>query len=97
MHLGHTISSKKAKQLADKGAILIDVRDPVSFRDGTIPGATNMSLRQLPVVAKHPKATPIVVIGKEEDPATINAAVNYLTNFGFGKVCVVTNVETTNK
>lgn len=93
MPLGHTISSKKAKQLADKGAVLIDVRDPVSFRDGTIPGAANMSLRQLPIIAKHPKTTTIVVIGSEQDPATLNAALNYLTNFGFGKVHVVTSIE----
>jgi rhodanese-related sulfurtransferase len=90
---GLFITGKKAKQLVEKGAMLIDVRDPISFRDGTISGASNLSLRQLSIVQKQPKTTPVVIFGDPKDPATLNAAVNYVTTYGFNKVHALKSME----
>lgn len=80
------ITGTKARKLADKGAIIVDVRDPVSFRDGTVPGAINLSLRQLSHLQKHPKTTPIVIFGESATDSTLLSAINYLTLYGFSKV-----------
>jgi rhodanese-related sulfurtransferase len=80
---GQLITGKKAQSLVSKGAVLVDVRDPVAFRDGTLPNAVNMSLRQLSQLQKYPKTTAVVVFGDKNDPATLNSALNYLTLYGF--------------
>lgn len=80
------ITGIKARKLIDKGAIVIDVRDPVSFRDGTVPGATNLSLRQLSHLQKHPKTTPIIIFGASATDPTLLSAINYLTLYGFSQV-----------
>lgn len=83
---GQKISGKKAQKLVQQGAVLIDVRNPVAFRDGSLPGAVNMSLRQLTQVQKHPKTTPIILFGETEQDDTLKAAINYITLYGYTKV-----------
>jgi 3-mercaptopyruvate sulfurtransferase SseA len=39
------ISKEKAIKLVQKGAKLVDIRSPVSYRDGTIPGAVNLPFK----------------------------------------------------
>jgi rhodanese-related sulfurtransferase len=80
------ISGNKAKSLVQKGAIVIDVRSPISFRNGTIPTAVNMSLKQLPLVQKHPKSTPIIIFGDQSDMQTLSLALTYVELYGFTKV-----------
>ena len=46
MTLKH-INAKEAKQLADGGAVLVDVRETREFASETIPGATNRPLSRL--------------------------------------------------
>ena len=46
MSLKH-INAKEAKQLADAGATLVDVRETREFASETIPGATNRPLSRL--------------------------------------------------
>lgn len=87
------ITGTKAKKLIEKGGIVLDMRDPVSFRDGTIPNAVNMTLRQLSLVQKHPKTTPVVLLGDPADPLTLRAAVNYVTNYGFANVHAMESIE----
>ena len=36
------INKERATQLIEKGATLVDMRSPVSFRDGHIKGAVNL-------------------------------------------------------
>lgn len=84
--IGQKVTGKKAKNLIDKGAILVDVRSPVAFRDGTLPGAINLSLRQLSQLNSKPKNTPIVLFGDSDDDPTLKSAINYVNLYGFDKV-----------
>lgn len=81
-----SISGKKAQALVSKGAVLVDVRGPVAFRDGALPNAINLPLRQISQIQKYPKTTSLVVYGEESDPATLSAALNYISTYGFSKV-----------
>ena len=80
------ISGKKAQKLVEKGAILIDVRDPVSFRDGSLPGAVNLSLRQLTTLVREPKDKKLIFFGSSETDETLKIAINYAYQFGFMEV-----------
>lgn len=97
MTMGQHISGKRAQQLVNKGAVLVDVRGPVAFRDGSLPGAINMSLRQISQVQKYPKTTPIVVYGESSDPSTLTAALNYISVYGFNKVYSLGTMENWHK
>lgn len=92
------ITGKKAKKLADtKGAVIVDVRDPVAFRDGSLPNAINMSLRQLSQLQVHPKTTPIVLVGQDHTDPTLKAALNYVELYGFRQVFSLGSIENWNK
>ena len=78
------ISGKKARKLVDNGALLIDTRSPVQFRDGTLTGATNISARQMSTLMKHPRDTKIVFFGDNE--VTTNVIINYAISMGFTNV-----------
>lgn len=86
MVVGQKVTGKKARTLVEKGAILIDLRNPVAFRDGTIPGAINLSLRQLSQLTTKPKTTPVVLFGENDDDPTLKSAINYVNLYGFDKV-----------
>lgn len=86
MMYGQKVTGKKAQALVQKGAMLIDVRNPVAFRDGTIPGAVNMSLRQLSQLLPKPKDTTLVLFGEDENDPTLKSALNYISQYGFSKV-----------
>lgn len=77
------IDGKRAQRLIEKGAMLIDVRDPVSFRDGSLPGAVNLSLRQLSSLIREPKTRKLIFFGESETDDTLKAAINYAYQFGF--------------
>ena len=81
-----SIGGKRAQHLVDKGAMLIDVRDPVSFRDGSLPGAVNLSLRQLSSLVKEPKKRNLIFFGESTDDETLQAAINYAYQYGFTEV-----------
>lgn len=87
------ITGKKAKALVDKGAMLVDVRDPVAYRDKAIAGSVNLSLRQISSLVKHPKNTKIVLVGDPTDQSTLQAASNYLINYGFTSVNAIKSIE----
>ena len=84
--IGQKVAGKKAKSLIDKGAVLVDVRSPVAYRDGTLPGAINLSLRQLSQLNSKPKTTPIILFGESDDDPTLKSAINYVNLYGFDKV-----------
>lgn len=87
MILGQLIDGKKAKKLIEKGAVLVDVRNPVAFRDGSLPGAINLSLRQLSTLLKYPKTTTIIVFGDQNDEDnTLKSSITYINLYGFQNV-----------
>lgn len=86
MFTAQRINVQKAQKLIkEKNGILVDVRDPVAFRDGTMEGAVNLSLRQLSTLQRYQRSTPIILYGESDDTAVATAA-NYLIQFGFNKV-----------
>lgn len=86
MFQGKKIDGKRAKQLVEKGAVLIDVRSPVSFRDGTLPGAVNVSLRNVSTLRKYPDSTSFILFSDSSSEDTLRAAVNYIIQMGFERV-----------
>ena len=80
------ISGKRAKKLVDKGAILIDVRSPVDFRDGSIPGAINLSLRQISQLVREPRTKTLIFFSNSETDDDLKSATNYATQMGFTQV-----------
>ena len=95
MYTGQQITGKKAQQLVDKGAVIYDTRDPVKYRDGTIPGAINLTLRKVSDVLKHPKTTPIIVFG--DDASTVKSTINYISQYGFSNVFLLNSIDDWNK
>lgn len=86
MILGQKISGSRAKKLVDKGAMLIDIRGPVAYRDGTLPGARNVSLRQISTLFSLPKTSKMIFFGETNDDDTLKSAINYMVQFGFSNV-----------
>ncbi len=80
------VSGVRAKKLVEKGAMLIDMRTPVSYRDGTLPSAVNMSLRQLSSLIREPKSKSLIFFGETENDDTLQAAIKYAYQFGFTEV-----------
>lgn len=97
MYTAKQISGKRAKQLVERGAMLIDVRDPVSFRDGSLPGAVNLSLRQLSSLMREPKNRKLVFFGESQSDDTLRAAINYAYQFGFADVFSLGSKQNWNK
>ena len=91
------INGKKAQQLTEKGALLIDMRDPVSFRDGSIPGAVNLTLRRVSTLVREPKTRNLIFFGENENDDTLKAAINYAYQFGFTEVFSLGCKENWNK
>lgn len=81
-----TVAGRRAQKLVEKGAMLIDVRSPVSYRDGTIPGAVNMSLRQISLLTREPKNRSLIFFGESDHDDTLKAAINYAFQYGFMNV-----------
>lgn len=81
------IAGKKAKFLLEnKNAMLIDVRTPVIFNQGTIDGAKNLPLRNLVnelLVLSRKKLVPLIVFGTDETDKDVLMAVKYAENYGF--------------
>ncbi len=83
MYSSTRVTAAKAKKLVDKGALLFDVRNPVAFRNGSLPGAVNISPRTVSALLKHPKNTKMVFFGDADDDGSINTIINYVTQMGF--------------
>jgi rhodanese-related sulfurtransferase len=56
------VSKQKALDLITKGALLVDLRSPVAFRDGTIKGAVNLPFKNFLNKLLAIKATEKVII-----------------------------------
>ncbi|TFG98548.1 rhodanese-like domain-containing protein [Candidatus Thorarchaeota archaeon] len=80
------IGASRAREYITKGAMLIDVRDPVSFRDSSLPGAVNVPLRQLSSLIREPKTRKLIFFGESDGDDTLRAAINYAYQFGFAEI-----------
>lgn len=59
----HGIQPAAAKQMMDTlDVFILDVREPAEFKDGRIPGAVNIPIRDLPKrLGEIPKGKPIII------------------------------------
>lgn len=91
------IGGRRAQKLVERGALLIDVRSPVSFRDGSIPGAINMSIRQVSSLSKEPKTRKIIFFGESDNDDTLKVIINYAFQYGFTNIYSLGSMENWNK
>lgn len=82
------INKDRFTKLVDKGAVLIDMRNAVAFRDGHIKGAKNFTLRQFTnhLMAIKDKSTVVIVYGDTFSEDDLKYALNYSNQLGFEKV-----------
>lgn len=78
----------QVRDKAAKGARVYDLRSPVAFRDGSITESTNITLRQISVLATHPKDKLVILIGDPTDETTLTAALRYAEGYGLMNVAV---------
>lgn len=84
--MSQPINGKRAKKLLERGAILVDVRNPVAYRDRSISPSVNLSLRQISTLQQYPRTTPIIMVGDSSDIETLQAALKYATLYGFSNL-----------
>lgn len=94
---GQRVNGTKAKQMVASGAILIDTRDAVKFRDGTIPGAINLPLRRVSEMQRHDRRVKFVVFGDGPDDDNALQTAKYLGLYGFQEVYILESKEAWNK
>lgn len=89
------INKEKATQLLEKGAVLVDMRSPVSFRDGHITGAVNLPLKNFTnkLMGTSDKKTKFVLYGTTHQDSDIMHGLNYAEQLGFTDM-FVTDYET---
>jgi rhodanese-related sulfurtransferase len=85
-----TITKDKAKKLIDKGAIVVDMRSPVSFRDGHIHGAVNLPLKKFAnlLMATPDKKKAIIIYGGTTTDEDVTYGFKYSEQLGFTNVHV---------
>jgi rhodanese-related sulfurtransferase len=85
-----TITKEKAKKLIDKGAIIVDMRSPVSFRDGHIEGAVNLPLKKFTnlLMATTDKKKAFILYGMTVEDEDVVHGVKYSEQLGFSNIHV---------
>lgn len=74
-------NQKRIDGLVDNGAILVDLRSPIDFRNGSLTNAVNLPLRNfLNAISGMDKKTKIILYGNKEE---LETAVNYAARLGF--------------
>lgn len=91
------INKLKAEKLRNKGAIILDVRDPIKFRDGHVDGALNVTVRAVSSMLKYPKTTKMIIYGAADDDPDINTVGNYLFQLGFPDVYTMGSIDNWSK
>lgn len=81
------IGKERSNKLIEKGAILVDMRSPVSFRDGHIKGAVNLPLKNFTtLLMKTEKKATIIIYGDTHEDKELSQGYNYAEQLGFTKV-----------
>lgn len=80
-------SKNTIERLVSKGALLVDMRSPIEFRDGSIPGAVNLPLKNfLNKILGMDRKTKIIIFGKTIDDPDLIQGFNYSNQLGFTDV-----------
>jgi hypothetical protein len=83
------VNKERAIQLVNKGAMLVDMRSPVEYRDGSIAGAANLPLKNFlnKIVGLNRKQKFVLFSGAIDDPE-LGTASNYAEQLGFPELFV---------
>lgn len=73
--LGTKVNITKAKKMMEKGAILIDTRTPIDFRDGTISGAINITIGNVSKLITYKPDSKLIFFGKDDE--NLKIVMNY--------------------
>lgn len=83
------INKETVLELTGRGAMLVDMRSPVEFRNGSISGAINLPLKNfLNTITGLKKSTKLIIFGNSEDDSEIKAGINYAAQLGFNNIFV---------
>lgn len=84
------ISKNRALELVKSGALLVDMRSPVSFRDGHVAGAVNLPLRNFvnQIMLMKNKNTKIIIYSDSVDDDVLRQGTAYAGNLGFSDIFV---------
>lgn len=83
------ISKNKAVELVKRGALLVDMRSPVSFRDGHVPGAVNLPLRNfVNRIMPMDKKTKIIIYSDTVADDVLRQGNTYANGLGFMEVFI---------
>lgn len=91
------ISGRRAKEILDKGGVLVDVRSPVAFRDGTLPNALNLPLRSIGLLRKYSTNTKIIFFGESDTDENLDLAIKYASQMGFTNLFSLGSIDNWNK
>lgn len=82
------VNKDRAAKLIEKGAILIDMRNAVAFRDGHIKGAKNLTLKYFVnhLMTISDKKSTILIYGDTLSESELKHGVNYADQLGFSKI-----------
>jgi 3-mercaptopyruvate sulfurtransferase SseA len=76
-------------KLLNKGALLVDMRSPIDFRNGSVDGAVNLPLKNfLNKITGLNKKTKIIVFGDTKNDIDIITGINYAVQLGFTDIFV---------
>lgn len=79
-----SVNRKRVDQLVERGAILVDMRSPVAYRNGTVEGAVNLPLKNfLNQLTGMNRKTKVVVFSDAEEDADVVTGINYAAQLGF--------------
>lgn len=88
------VNKKKAMDLVSKGALLVDMRSPVDFRDGSIKGSVNLPLKNFTnKLIGLKKDQKVVIFGKTVTDPDIKSACGYADQLGIGNNIFVTEYK----
>lgn len=82
-------SKSTVERLVAKGAMLVDMRSPIDFRDGTISGAVNLPLRNfLNKITGMDRKSKIIIFGASMEDPDVKHGFNYANQLGFTEVYI---------
>lgn len=79
-----SVDKKQVDKLVNSGALLVDMRSPVAFRNGSIDQSVNLPYRNFvnQLSGMNPKQH-IVLIGETDKDSDLVSSVNYAVGQGF--------------
>lgn len=83
------VNKERVDQLMTRGAMLVDMRSPVSFRNGSVSGSVNLPLKNfLNKLSGLDKKTKLILFGDTIDDSDVQTGVNYAAQLGFNDIFV---------